>query len=177
MSIAWGYVLSKQNCCYRLNDLQSQAKDLEEKLAEEDVCRLDAQQVAADQETLRHKHANLVTQHEATFQCAEEASATAVALRSELDASQTDVATTSRELEASNAAAEELRKTVVALRQEVTEHREKDAEVIARIQDAKEASDQVHSHPVFCPVKIAVSVCSCMPPEESLHETIPYCPI
>lgn len=128
---------------YRLNDLQSQARELEQKLAEEDVCRLDAQQTAADLETLRQKHTALAAQHEATVQCAEEASATAVALRAELDASQADLAAASCDTEASNAAAEELRKTVVALRQELAGHREQDAEVIARIQDAKQASDQV----------------------------------
>jgi hypothetical protein len=51
-----------------------------------------------------------------------------------------------REREVSNAAAEELRKTVVALRQDLAEHREKDAEAIARIQDAKEAAEKVPPH-------------------------------
>lgn len=121
--------------------------ELEEKLAEDDTCRLDAQQAAADLESLRQQHADLVAQHEATVRCAEEASATAVALRAELDTSQADLAAAAREVEASNSAAEELRKTVVDLRQDLAEHREKDAEVIARIQDAKEASEQVQSHP------------------------------
>jgi chromosome segregation ATPase len=135
-----------QFCFHRLNDLQSQARELEEKLAEEDVCRVDAQQTSAELGTLRMRHAELATQHEVTAQCAEEASATALALRAELDACQADLAGATREREVSNAAAEELRKTVVALRQDLAEHREKDAEAIARIQDAKEAAEKVPPH-------------------------------
>lgn len=133
-----------------MNDLQSQARELEEQLAEEHICREDAQQTAADLEALRQKHAQLVAQHDATVKCAEEASATAVALRAELDASRADLAEASRDALASNAASEELRETVVTLRKELAEHRERDAEAVAHIQDAKDLSEQVYQSLLCC---------------------------
>lgn len=132
--------------------------------------RLDAQQTATDLEILRQKHADLVSQHKATMQCAEEASATAVALRAELDGCQADLAAACRDADSSNTAAEELRKTVVALRQELNEHREKDVEVIARIQDAKEASDKVTSHLVCSPMMPAVHLCCSLMSQHDLNQ-------
>lgn len=109
---------------------------------------------------LRQQVEMLHAQRAEALQFAEESSATAAALRVNVEASREEAEVAAREAVAAEAASEELRATAEGLRQTVEAYRAKETEVYASIQEAVEAAEQVwRPNDLVCCLGLHVAIC------------------